>query len=53
MAVSVAVVDVGSAVDAIRLLKDDDAGRAGLLVGRDGCDRGPDSDPRDDGSRLM
>jgi chromosome segregation protein len=30
---AVAVVDVGSAVDAIRLLKDDDAGRAGLLVG--------------------
>ncbi|MDQ1604921.1 MAG: chromosome segregation protein, partial [Actinomycetota bacterium] len=31
---AVAVADVGSAVDAIRLLKDDDAGRARLLVSR-------------------
>ena len=30
---AVAVVDVGSAEAAIRLLKDDDAGRVGLLVG--------------------
>ena len=30
---AVAVDSLGSAVDAIRLLKDDDAGRAGLLVG--------------------
>jgi chromosome segregation protein len=30
---AVAVSSVGSAVDALRLLKDDDAGRAGLLVG--------------------
>ena len=42
---AVAVVDVGSAVDAIRLLKDDDAGRAGLLVGSPGTSSG-----RDDGA---
>ncbi|HEX6920256.1 MAG TPA: chromosome segregation protein SMC [Actinomycetes bacterium] len=33
---AVAVADVGSAVDAIRLLKADDAGRAGMLVGSAG-----------------
>ena len=30
---AIVVADVGSAVDALRLLKDDEAGRAGLLVG--------------------
>jgi chromosome segregation protein len=43
---AVAVADVGTAVDAIRLLKGEDAGRAGLLVGA-----GPAGDPVDpDGS---
>lgn len=32
---AVAVADVGAAVDALRLLRKDDAGRAGLLVGAD------------------
>jgi chromosome segregation protein len=38
---AVAVSDVGAAVEAIRLLKERDAGRAGLLVGRDPGDGTP------------
>ncbi|MGN6331098.1 MAG: chromosome segregation protein SMC [Motilibacteraceae bacterium] len=43
---AVAVSGVGAAVDALRLLKDDDAGRAGLLVGGGAYDLGDPEDER-------
>jgi chromosome segregation protein len=43
---AIVVADVGSAVDALRLLKNDEAGRAGMLVGAAGP--GPDTTSYDD-----
>ncbi|PZR55355.1 chromosome segregation protein SMC [Xylanimonas oleitrophica] len=41
LADAVAVADVDAAVDALRLLRDDDAGRAGLVVGSEGASQEP------------
>ena len=46
---AIVVADVGSAVDALRLLKTDEAGRAGMLVGSPAV---PGASPYDDGDRT-
>ncbi|MCK0117086.1 chromosome segregation protein SMC [Isoptericola sp. S6320L] len=52
LADAVAVESLGAAVDALRLLRDDDAGRAGLVVGgSDGAAPAPPEVPLPDGAR--
>ncbi|RVU22592.1 chromosome segregation protein SMC [Streptomyces antnestii] len=49
---AVAVTTPASAAEAIRLLRKQDAGRAALLLARDGADLAPDDAPESDGPPL-